>query len=251
MSFKKNNYVYVWKDKYGEPFYVGKGTGNRYIDCTNRCQAFVVKVSVEDGCYSTIVADNLSSTEALKKESEIITELIGSGCCLFNIDQNPNGQQNCNQYINRIKSILRDNEVKKRKTAIAESASHINHVIDDYITSERNRNIIRQKIIKGKSFVQLSKECNLSVRQLKNIVYDFTDAYFANNDDEEKIIKEKQSIESIIDDYNTNERNRKIIKDRFVNKRTFLQIAKDYHLSERQIKNITYKFRDYYNSILK
>jgi hypothetical protein len=58
------------------------------------------------------------------------------------------------------------------------SKAHINHVIDEYINfetcgakAERNREIIRRRLIDGELFEPLAEEFNISVRQCQNIVY--------------------------------------------------------------------------------
>lgn len=49
--------------------------------------------------------------------------------------------------------------------------SQIEYVIDEYIHSERDRQLLKRRYIDGVVFEQLAEEFNLSVRQTKNIVY--------------------------------------------------------------------------------
>ena len=49
--------------------------------------------------------------------------------------------------------------------------SRISLLIDEYIHSERDRKIIKRRLIDGICFEPLAEEFNLSVRQVKNIVY--------------------------------------------------------------------------------
>lgn len=49
--------------------------------------------------------------------------------------------------------------------------SHISEVIDEYIHSERDRKILKRRLIDGILFEQLAEEFCMSVRQIKNIVY--------------------------------------------------------------------------------
>lgn len=49
--------------------------------------------------------------------------------------------------------------------------SQIEYVIDEYIHSERDRQLLKRRYIDGVVFEQLAEEFNLSVRQAKNIVY--------------------------------------------------------------------------------
>lgn len=51
------------------------------------------------------------------------------------------------------------------------STDHINHLIDQYIHSERDRAIVRRNLIDDIIFEDLESEFNLSVRRLKTIVY--------------------------------------------------------------------------------
>lgn len=49
--------------------------------------------------------------------------------------------------------------------------SMISHLIDEWIRSERDRNILKRRLIDGITFEALAGEFDLSVRQIKNIVY--------------------------------------------------------------------------------
>lgn len=51
------------------------------------------------------------------------------------------------------------------------SRTQIEHVIDEYIHSERNRHILKRKLLDGIFYEPLAEEVGLSVRQVKNIVY--------------------------------------------------------------------------------
>ena len=51
------------------------------------------------------------------------------------------------------------------------SNSQIEKVIDEYIHSSRDREILKRRYIDGITFESLSEEFCLSVRQIKNIVY--------------------------------------------------------------------------------
>lgn len=48
--------------------------------------------------------------------------------------------------------------------------SEMEHAIDEYIHNERNRRILKLKLIDGWYFEPLAEEFNLSVSQVKNIV---------------------------------------------------------------------------------
>lgn len=49
--------------------------------------------------------------------------------------------------------------------------SQISHLIDEYIHSERDRNILKRRLIDGLTYERLAEEFDLSVRQTKKIVY--------------------------------------------------------------------------------
>ena len=49
--------------------------------------------------------------------------------------------------------------------------SEIEHLIDEWIRNERDRKILKRRLIDGVCFEPLSEEFDLSVRQIKNIVY--------------------------------------------------------------------------------
>lgn len=44
-------------------------------------------------------------------------------------------------------------------------------IIDDYIHSERDRKILKRRLIDGICYEPLTAEFDMSVRQIKNIVY--------------------------------------------------------------------------------
>ena len=51
------------------------------------------------------------------------------------------------------------------------SNSEVSYAIDEYIHSERDRAILKRRLIDGILFEPLAEEFDLSVRQVKNIVY--------------------------------------------------------------------------------
>lgn len=58
--------------------------------------------------------------------------------------------------------------------------SKIEFVIDEYIHSERNRKILKRRLIDGICFEPLAEEFDLSVRQVKTIVYRNQERVFAH-----------------------------------------------------------------------
>jgi DNA-directed RNA polymerase specialized sigma24 family protein len=51
------------------------------------------------------------------------------------------------------------------------SNSQVRRIIEDFIHSERDRKILTRRFIDGISFEKLAEEQDMSVRQIKNIVY--------------------------------------------------------------------------------
>lgn len=56
--------------------------------------------------------------------------------------------------------------------------SIISNLIDEYIHSERDRKILKRRLIDGICYEPLADEFDLSVRQVKNIVYKCEDKLF-------------------------------------------------------------------------
>ena len=55
------------------------------------------------------------------------------------------------------------------------SLNQRNNLINEWIFSERNRNLAKRKLIDGITFEQLAEEFKLSVTRTKSIVYDVID----------------------------------------------------------------------------
>ena len=49
--------------------------------------------------------------------------------------------------------------------------SAIEHLIDEWILNERDRAILKRRLLDGIIYDDLAEEFNLSTRQIKNIVY--------------------------------------------------------------------------------
>ena len=58
------------------------------------------------------------------------------------------------------------------------SNSEIEKVIDEYVHSERNRAILKRRLCDGICYEPLAEEFDLSVRQIKNIIYREEDVIF-------------------------------------------------------------------------
>lgn len=51
------------------------------------------------------------------------------------------------------------------------SRSAVEHLIDEWIFRERDRQILKRRLLDGICYDQIAEEFSLSVRQVKNIVY--------------------------------------------------------------------------------
>ena len=51
------------------------------------------------------------------------------------------------------------------------STSDISRLIDEWIHNERNRKILKRRLLDGIQYERLAEEFDLSVRQVKTIVY--------------------------------------------------------------------------------
>lgn len=60
---------------------------------------------------------------------------------------------------------------KERGSDLDLSRSQIEHLIDEWIFNERDRKIIKRRLLDGICYEPLAEEFDLSVRQIKNIVY--------------------------------------------------------------------------------
>lgn len=60
------------------------------------------------------------------------------------------------------------------------SKSDIELLIDEYIHKERDRAILKRRLIDGICYEPLAEEFDLSVRQVKNIVYKSRDKLLRN-----------------------------------------------------------------------
>lgn len=60
------------------------------------------------------------------------------------------------------------------------SRSQLEHLIDEWILKERDRKILRRRLLDGICYEPLAEEFDLSVRQVKNIVYKCEDKIFAH-----------------------------------------------------------------------
>lgn len=60
------------------------------------------------------------------------------------------------------------------------TTSEVGRAIDDWIFSERDRKILKRRLIDGICYEPLAEEFDLSVRQIKSIVYKGEDKIFSH-----------------------------------------------------------------------
>lgn len=58
------------------------------------------------------------------------------------------------------------------------SRSELSALIDEWILNERNRNILKRRLLDGITYDRLAEEFDLSDRQIKSIVYKCQDIIF-------------------------------------------------------------------------
>lgn len=59
-------------------------------------------------------------------------------------------------------------------------ASDIMRAIDEYVHNERDRHILKRRLLDGITFDELAEEFDLSVRQIKRIVYRESEKVYKN-----------------------------------------------------------------------
>lgn len=60
------------------------------------------------------------------------------------------------------------------------TTGEVSKAIDDWIFNERNRKILKRRLIDGICFEPLAEEFDLSVRQIQSIVYKGEDIIFSH-----------------------------------------------------------------------
>lgn len=76
--------------------------------------------------------------------------------------------------------------IKKAQITMEYSNSQIAMLIDEYIHSERDRKILKRRFIDGICYEPLADEFDMSVRQVKNIVYRQEKRLFSKIEEGEK-----------------------------------------------------------------
>jgi DNA-directed RNA polymerase specialized sigma24 family protein len=65
--------------------------------------------------------------------------------------------------------------------------SEITEIINEYIHNERNRKLLLRRYVDGITLESLSEEFDLSVRQVKNIIYGNEDVIFKHLDNKKAL----------------------------------------------------------------
>ena len=61
--------------------------------------------------------------------------------------------------------------------------SQIENIIDEYIHSDRDRGILKSRFIDGLTYEKIAEKYDLSVRQVKRLIYNKQDLIFKHLDD--------------------------------------------------------------------
>lgn len=69
---------------------------------------------------------------------------------------------------------------KNQKTMREYTNSEISKVIDEYLHSQRDRAVLKRRLIDGICYEPLAEEFDLSVRQIQSIVYRGEDIIFSH-----------------------------------------------------------------------
>ena len=60
------------------------------------------------------------------------------------------------------------------------SRTEIDRAINEWIFNERNRMILKRRLLDGITYEKLAEEFDMSVRQIKSIVYKYSDQLLKN-----------------------------------------------------------------------
>lgn len=87
-------------------------------------------------------------------------------------DESADGEkgQNTKANLEKQKKIKRNKDTQEMNFDEI-SATALRRLIDEWIHNERDRNILKRRLIDGVCYEPLAEEFDLSVRQIKNIVY--------------------------------------------------------------------------------
>ncbi len=60
------------------------------------------------------------------------------------------------------------------------SRTEVDHLIDEWIFNERDRQILKRRLLDGRTYEQLAEEFDLSTQRVKTIVYKCQDKLFCH-----------------------------------------------------------------------
>ena len=69
---------------------------------------------------------------------------------------------------------------KNKNKELNYSNSQIIAIIDEYVHSERDRAILKRRFVDGICYEPLAEEFDMSVRQIKNIIYKYEQILFTH-----------------------------------------------------------------------
>lgn len=109
--------VYLYTDKNGVPFYVGKGDSNRAVSIYNRSDAFKEKLSEIGTCRIFAIVFDVMEKYALEVETLVINELCSRGWRLTNRNKVCVSQAELNKLRSEYPNVL-DTLNKIQRTAL-------------------------------------------------------------------------------------------------------------------------------------
>lgn len=199
-------YVYEWYNVLtGFIFYVGKGTGKRYLNVKSRNKLFIDYLSTNENCLSRIIKTFTDEIEALAFEHKRITELKNVGQCVCNLDNGGTGGTSFvwTEEMRAYKSLfnpMKDETQRKRM-------SKFNPMKDTKVSCKVAEKKSRSVIIKGikfdstKSAGEYFNRCPEQIQTWCKRGYDSDKIPCRYNDEKQKefVLKVTNSVKVIVD----------------------------------------------------
>lgn len=176
-------YVYVHTVPNGK-IYVGQtkdieqrwGNGEGYI--YNRPFYKDISIYGWNNIKHEIIAE-FTEREAAEKLEAVLIALLRSENTNYGYNQTTIYNDAMKKYASRVtsKGVSLEKPISEEKFFEGSNLpiSACNDLIDQWIFNEKNRRILKSRLIDGLTYTELSKNYQMSVRQLKNIVYDCCD----------------------------------------------------------------------------
>lgn len=146
---ERRYYVYLWKIKdTGEVFYVGKGTGKRYLTRKRENKYFMNMLNSHE-CEAVIYKDGLNEEEAFELEKETIAYYRTTNCRLTNVLE---GGENPPKHYGKFTQEHKDNisrGIKRHYLEHPEDCKKNSEKMKEFLASDRSREF-KEKSLKAK-----------------------------------------------------------------------------------------------------